>query len=214
MRNACAGGVGAGEKQAVNFLLQQGRTDGAAARQADKHVFGHAGAVQQAGDSLAGHGGVFRGFVKHGIAGQQRRNEDIAADKPGVVPGRYIGHHAQRRVLDLLGHAAFAEDCLGRGRGLDLFEEKVDAAQQAIELIARHADRLAGFPRHDGGQGLKLGHDGCAKTRDAGLAHRQRQGGPGGLGGARLPAFGGDASGIVSRQFGDQRASGGVVDGK
>ena len=69
--------------------------------------------MQQARHRQPGQGGVFGSFVQHGVAGQQRRDEDVAADKPGIVPGRDVRHQPERRVLDSLGHAAFVEHGLG-----------------------------------------------------------------------------------------------------
>ena len=212
--NAGARGMRAGKKKGVDSLFQQRGTDSTAACQRDKHISGNAGCVQQARNRQTGHGREFRRLVQHGIACQQGWNEYIAADKPRVVPGRDVGHHAQRHVLDLLCHAAFAEDGL-RGCGAPDFRQKeVDAAEQAIEFIARHADRLAGFLRQGDGQRRQLRHDGCAKTCDAGLALGQLQRRPAGLGNPRQPGLDCYRCCIVGRQFRDQRAGGGVMDGE
>ena len=132
----CAGGVRAGKKQPVNFLRQQGFTDGAAASQCYKNVSWHACGVQQACNFEARHGGKLRRLVQHGVAGQQRRNKHIATHKPGVVPSRNVGDHAQRRVFNLLGHAAFVEHGLGGGAGLNFSQKEINAPQQPIEFVA------------------------------------------------------------------------------
>ena len=201
----------AGEEQAVDFLRQQRGAHFATANQRHEHLLGHARRMQQARNRQAGHGGVFGRLVEHRIAGQQRRDKHVAAHKPRVVPGRNVRHHAQRQVLDLFSHPAVAENGLRGSRCLNLVQEKVNAAQQAIEFIARHADGFAGFTRHDERQWLQFIDDGGAKACHASHAFGQRSSRPGGLGGTRLPRLGGHRCVVVGRQFGDQRTGGGVV---
>ena len=93
-RNARTGGVGAGEKQAIDGLRHQRGTHRTAAHQRDEHVLRHTGLMQQARHLQAAQGGVFGGLVQHHVAGQQRGNKDIATHKPGVIPGRDVGHQA------------------------------------------------------------------------------------------------------------------------
>ncbi len=154
------------------------------------------------------------GLYKHHIAGQQGRHEHVAADEPGVVPGRDIGHHAQRHMLDLLARAAVVEHLLGRHRRLHLLHEEVDAPEKAIELVARHRDRLAGLGRHDRSQRIELRLDGGAKSFDAGDTLGQGTRGPDGLRGTGGGGLGGHAGGIVSRQLRDALAGGGIGDGQ
>ena len=72
----------------------------------------------------------------------------MAADKPRVVPGGDIGHHAKRYVLNLLSHVALVEDGFCRNAGIHFGQKKIKATEQTIEPIARHADGLSGFARH------------------------------------------------------------------
>ena len=170
--------------------------------------------MQQAGHGQPGQGGVFRWLVQHGVAGQQRRHKHIATHKPGVVPSRDVGYYAQRRVLDLLGHAAINKHRLGRQAGVHRTQKEVNAAHQPVELVARHLDRLAGLAGHDGGQRFQLGPHRRGKALDAGFAIGQRRGGPGGLGGAGTAGFGGYRRRVIRVHGGDQGAGGGVVNGK
>ena len=202
------------EKQAVDRLRLQGRPHLGAAYQGDEHVSGYAGSMQQAGHGQPGQGGVFRWLVQHGVAGQQRRHKHISAHKPGVVPGRDVGHHAQRRVLNLLGHAAVGVHRLGHQAGVHRTQKEVNPAHQAVELVARHLDRLAGLAGHDGGQRFQLGPHRRSKALDAGFALGQGRGRPGGLGGAGPASFSPDRGGIVGLNGGDQGAGGRVVNGK
>jgi hypothetical protein len=172
----------------------------AGAHQADHHLARHAGLVQQARDFLAGHGRVFRRLVQHGVAGEQRGHDDVAAHEPGVVPGRDVGHHTQRRVLDLLPHAAIVKDRFGGHRQLEFLQEKVDAPEQAVELVARHLDGLAGLARHGHGERLEVAHHAGAEALDAGLALGHRRGSPGWLGGAGGCGFGCHRCGVVGGQ--------------
>ena len=138
------GGVAAGEEQAVDALRRAGPRRPRRRRPAACITFGGTpAAVQQARDVQPRQRGVFRRLVEHGVAGQQRRHDDVAADEVRIVPGRDVGHHAERHVRDLLVHAAVVEHMLVAHRGLDLFDEEIDARQQAVELVARLADRLA-----------------------------------------------------------------------
>ena len=212
LRDAGTRGVGTGEEQAVNFLFQQRLPDFAATDDGDEDILRHAGVVQQPRHCQTGQCGKFGWLVEHGVTGQQRRNVDVAADKPGVIPGRDVGHQTQRYVLNLFRHAALGKHSFGHQLSVDFLEEEVDAPEQAIEFIARHLDRLAGLARHDGGQHLELGHDAGAKARDAGFALRQRYGQPAGLRGAGAHRFGGDRGGVIGVHLGDQVAVGGVVD--
>ena len=50
----------------------------------------------------------------------------LAADKPGIVSGQNISHQTQRDVLNLLGHAAVAENGLTLRRRLNLSQEKIN----------------------------------------------------------------------------------------
>ena len=95
---------------------------------------------------------------------------------------------------------------------LDLGEEKVDAGEKAVQLVARLRQRLADLLRQRPGERLELGRDGEAKAgdRDRALGERRRLPRrlclPGPLGLFR------DAGRIVGGNLGDQRAVGGVGD--
>ena len=178
LRDAQAGGMAAGEEHAVQPLRQQRRAHLAGAHQALHHVGWHAGGMQQSGEVQPRQRGVFGGLVEHHIAGQQRRHDDIAADEPGVVPGRDVGHHAQRDVRDLLAHAAAVEDLLVADRGFGLLQEEVDARQQAVELVAGLGDGLAHLQRQGVRQGVELGNDAGAEALHDGQLLVQRHAAP------------------------------------
>ena len=131
--------------------------------------------MQQPRDVQAGQRGVLRGLVQHRVARQQGRHDHVAADEVRVVPGRDVGHDAERDVRDLLVHACAVEHVLVAYRSLDLVEEEVDPRQQAVQLVARLADRLADLLRQRGGQHFQLGHQQGAKALHGGqpLGHRR-----------------------------------------
>ena len=167
--------VRTGEKHAVNTLFDQRCANLAAAHEHVEHLVGDTSPAQQTPDRKARHCCVLRGLVEHRVAGQQCGNEDVAANEPRVVPRRDIRDQAQRHVLDLLGHAILIEHGLGRRRALDAVEKKIDASQQAIELVAGHPDRFARLCGHDGRQMIKFVHDRSAKSDDALLARGERR---------------------------------------
>jgi hypothetical protein len=123
----------------------------------------------------------FRRLVEHGVAGEQGRHEDVAADEVRIVPGRDVGDDAERLVVDALGHGGVGEDGLRRRRRLDLVEEEVDPAEEAVQLVARLRERLADLARQRLGQRLQLGGDGGAEADDVRLALGQRTRRPGRL---------------------------------
>jgi hypothetical protein len=116
-------------------------------------------------------------------------------------------------VLDLLLHAAVVEYRFGGHRQLDFLEEKVDAPEQPVELVARHLQRLAGLARHGHGERLEVAHHARAEGLDAGLALGHGRGSPGRLGSAGGGGLGRHRCGIVGGQGGDELAVGRVVDG-
>ena len=136
LRDAHASGVRAGEKHAVHFLCQQGGADLTAPDQRDEHVRRHTRFVQQPVDVQARERGELRRFVEHRVAGQQGRHEHVAAHEIRVVPGRDVGHHAERVEADDFTRAAFIEHLLRRKRGFGLRIEKVDAREQTVDLVA------------------------------------------------------------------------------
>ena len=61
--------------------------------------------------------------------------------------------------------------CIARFRaGINFCQKKINATEQTIELIARHAEGLAGFARHDACQRVQLGHDASTKACNASFA--------------------------------------------
>ena len=157
----------AGEEQAIDVLRLQGGADVARTHHQRKDVRGHTCRVQQARNGLTRQDGILGRLVQHRIAGKQRRDEHVAAHEPGVVPGRDVGHHAERDMFDLLGHGGILKHRLGAGRGRHLLQKEIDARQQAVDLVARLLDRLAGFGGGQRRQRVKLGHQRRAKTPDA-----------------------------------------------
>ena len=209
--NVLPGVVAAGEKQAVDVLLQQRLPDLSRAHQAGQHGRRHTGCMQQAQHVLATQGGVFAGLVEHRVAGQKRRQQNIVADEVRVVPGRDVGHHTQRRVCDLLLHTAAVKDLFVAHGALGLLEEKVDAAEQPVQFIARLADRFAHFLRQRARQAFEFRHHPCAVAADDGQPLGKGQRRPGRLRHARLRGFVRHARRVIRRQRRDERAGGGVV---
>ena len=91
--------------------------------------------------------------------------------------------------------------------------KEVDAAQQAVQLVAGLLQGFAHLAREGGGQRLDLGLHRRGEAFDAGAPLGQRAGRPGGLRGPRRRSLGGHAGGVIGRQLGDQGAGSGVVDG-
>ena len=114
-------------------------------------------------------------------------------------------------MLDLFGHGTVVEHGFGLHRRFDLGQKEVNATQKAIEFVARHLDRFAGFTGHDGRQGLDPGLHQRGKAGNAGLAFDHGCRSPAGLRRARAQNLGGNRAVVVSRQGGNQCAGGGVV---
>ena len=126
----------------------------------DEHVRRHAGGMQQPVDVQAGQGGELGRLVEHGVAGEQRRHEHVAADEVRIVPGRDVGDDAERLLGDALAHAGVGEDLLVGDSRFDLGEEEIDSAEEAVQLVARLLQGLAHLGRERGGERLELGdHD-------------------------------------------------------
>ena len=163
----------AGEEQAVDPLRQQRGADRAGAHQRDEHVVRHAGLVQQAGDLQAGERGVFGRLVEHGVAGQQRRHDHVAADEPGVVPGRDVADHARA------AHARCAPSCRlrrtrfrSRSTGPTMPTKKSMRASRPLSSLR---DIRIGLPVSRvmvDGERFEVAHHAVAEARDAGLALR------------------------------------------
>ena len=96
-------------------------------------------------------GRELRRLVEHRVAGEQRRNEDVAADEVGVVPGRDVGDDAERR------RGRCARACRRRRRtpsparacSRRRSRKKSMRAEQAVQLVARLRD-AACRPRASG----------------------------------------------------------------
>ena len=111
---------------------------------------GHAGRVQHVGDVHAGQRRELGRLVEHGVAGGERRHEHVAADEVRIVPRRDVGDHAERLVARCAPRAcpaASANTSRRAARARVSREEEVDAAGEAVQLVARLADRLADLER-------------------------------------------------------------------
>ena len=164
-RDAGAGGIGAGEEDAVQRLTQQR----GAGRTTPDHWHEHVGRdprfVQHFGDVEAGERRVFGRFVEHRIAGDQRRDEHVAAHEIGVIPRRDVADDAERLVGDPLLEIlpGIGVDLLRAQRLLRLGEEKIDPRQEAVEFVARLPDRLADLLGQRAREGFMHRHDPFAK---------------------------------------------------
>ena len=190
----------------IDRLLDERRADLAAADEDDEDVLGNPRRMEQPRDLQPGQRRELRRLVEHGVAGEQRRNEDVAADEIGVVPRRDVGDDPERFVPDPLRHRRIGVD-LGVGRArVDLGEEEIDAAEKAVQLVARLRDRLADLGSERLGQRFQFGDDFFAKSRDHRLALGERAARPARLRGAGACRLSRDAGRIVGGHFGDDRA--------
>ena len=105
---------------------------------------------------------------------------DVAADEVRVVPGRDVGHHAERLVADALAHAACRRTPLRRRWRASVCATK--KSMRGSRPLSSLRDWLIGLPTsrgQRGGQRVELGHQRGAK------ALRSR---PGARAAARRPA--------------------------
>jgi hypothetical protein len=186
--DALTGRVRAGEEHAIDRLPQQRSADEPIADDRHEDVLGHAGGMQQACDREPGQRRILGRLVEHRVAGDERGDEDVAADEPRVVPRGNIRDDAERLVRDALleFRVDIGEDGLVAQRPRRLLDEEIETGQQSVQLVARLPDRLADFPGQRTRERVELGDDALAKRRDRreSLLHRAPR--PARLRGARL----------------------------
>src|SRR5207237_10582740 len=134
---ASTGRVGAGEENPVDRLLDERASRLAATDDRDEGVFRNAARMEQPRDLEAGERGEFRWLVEHRVAGEQRGQEHVAADEPGVIPRGDVGDHAERLVRDALAHAGIVRDVARFQRLRGFWEGEIDALQDALAPVAR-----------------------------------------------------------------------------
>ena len=207
LRDPRAGGVGAGEEQAVDVLRQQRRADLAGADQRDEHVLRHAGLVQQAARSPGRSAWRIRRACtaprcrSAAPARTRCRRRTRGSSRPRCWPPRRAARarsaRACRRRRTRSRSPTAALDLL-RGRSRC-------APSKPLSSLRDMRDRLADLGGHDRRPARRAARRRAARKRcDAGQALGQRAGGPGRLRGARRGGLGGDAGGVVGRHVGDQ----------
>jgi hypothetical protein len=214
LRDAAAGGVRAGEEDAVERGVDQCRADLAGADHGDEGVVRHARRVQPLGDREAGEGRILRRLVEDRASAQQRRHEDIAADEIGIVPRRDVGDDAERFPGDALGEtgAAVVVNDFRREHPRRVGEEKIDAALRGRDLGARLDDRFAHLTRQRTRECLRVRPQAIAKARQRRQAVVERRRRPPRLRGARAGHLLGEGRRGVDRNASDLLAGSGVGD--
>ena len=207
-----AGRVRAGEEHAVDRLAQQRGARRAVADDGNEDVRRDPRFVQHLADVDAGERRVLGGLVENGIAGDQRRHENVAADEVRIVPRGDVRDDAERLVRDaLLELAGLGMDFLVAQRARRLGEKEVDPREEAVQFVARLTDRLADFLRQRSRERLAQGDDALAKARDSGNALGDRHARPPLLTRARRLVLALHRGEIVGNDV-DQCGAGGGID--
>src|ERR1043165_5804493 len=103
--------------------------------------------MQQVGDVAPGQRREFRRLVEYGVARDERRHEDVAANEIRIVPRRDVRDDAERLLRDPLVEVLrrVGEYLLFAQRPRGFGDEEIETRDEALELVTRLADGLAHF---------------------------------------------------------------------
>ena len=211
-RDRLARRYGAGEEHAVDGLPEQRRADVAGADDGREDRLRYARFVQHLGDLEAGACREFRRLVEHCIAGEERRDEHIAADEIRIIPRRDVGDDTERLVADELGHAVLVVDFAGLEYRTRVGQKEIDPRQEAVQLVLRLLQRLAHLAGEDRCEIVTARYDLLAEFADDFRATGERLCRPARLRLAREDVLALDAGRVVFENLGDDAIGGGVDD--
>ena len=160
----------------------------------------------------AGQRRVLGRLVEHRVAGEQRRHEHVAADEVRVVPGRDVGHHAERLVAirsrmppsSNTVSAAMARAVSARKKSMPRSRPLSSLRDWRIGLPISRVSVAASC--------LQLAHHAVAEAAMQALRSRQRRAAQAGCAARARCALAATVAASSAGSVGDQVPRGGVVD--